>query len=87
MHAKDGEIFDYIIAMDASNRQSLLHEFRFPERKIHLMRDFAPATDGVSKKGLPVPDPWGQGSDAFEEVYAILDNAIAGFIGFLKSET
>ena len=93
VHAKDGEIFDYIIAMDASNRQSLLHEFHFPQKKIHLMRDFAPPTTATAHggpvgglKGLPVPDPWGQGSEAFEEVYAILDNSVAGFIGFLKTE-
>lgn len=81
VHAKDGEIFDYIIAMDAANRDSLIAEFRFPKPKVHLMRDFSLSPD--NKKGLGVPDPWGKTSAAFEEVFAILDESIAGFISFL----
>ncbi|AFM14589.1 low molecular weight protein-tyrosine-phosphatase [Turneriella parva] len=84
VHAKDGEIFDFIIAMDASNRDSLLHEFRFPKEKIHLMRDFSLAPN--AKKGLAVPDPWGKTGEAFETVYAILDEAIGGFIAFLREQ-
>ncbi len=82
VHAKDGEIFDFILAMDGSNRESLLGEFRFPHDKVHLMRDFG--ISKTSKKGLAVPDPWGKSSAAFEEVYAILDDAVAGFIHFLQ---
>lgn len=81
VHAKDGEIFDYIIAMDTSNRESLLSEFRFPERKVHLMRSFSPGSQG----NLSVPDPWGLRDDAFEDVYAILDDAVAGFIAQLRA--
>jgi protein-tyrosine-phosphatase len=33
-----------------------------------------------NKKGLSVPDPWGHGADAFEEVYQILDDAVTGFL-------
>ncbi len=79
VHAKDAEIFDYIIAMDTANRRSLLYEFHFPENKLHLMRDFAPG-----KKGLSVPDPWGQGGEAFEEVFAILSDSMTGFLEFLR---
>ncbi|MBS0618525.1 MAG: low molecular weight phosphotyrosine protein phosphatase [Spirochaetes bacterium] len=82
VHAKDGEIFDYILAMDSANRAALLGEFHFPQEKIFLMRDFA--VDG--KKGLSVPDPWGHGSDAFEEVYRILDAAILGFVAYLQQK-
>lgn len=81
VHPKDAEIFDYIIAMDDSNRQSLLTEFRFPREKIYLMRDFSKS----GKKGLAVPDPWGMADDAFERVYAILDEAIDGLIDALRS--
>lgn len=78
VHPKDGEIFDFIIAMDTSNRESLISEFRFPAPKVHLMRDFSIRQS--EKKGLSVPDPWGHGADAFEEVYQILDDAVAGFL-------
>ena len=77
VHLKDAEIFDYVIAMDTANKQSLVGEFRFPAAKVHLMRDFSLNND---RKGLSVPDPWGHGEDAFEEVYRILDDAVAGFL-------
>jgi len=82
VHAKDGELFDYILAMDTANRAALLDEFHFPQNKIFLMRDFAAG----GKKGLSVPDPWGHGSAAFEEVYRILDAAMVGFIDFLHQK-
>ncbi len=78
VHHKDAEIFDYVIAMDTANRQSLIGEFRFPAVKVHLMRDFSIRQSG--NKGLSVPDPWGHGEDAFEEVYSILSDAVAGFL-------
>jgi protein-tyrosine phosphatase len=84
VHPKDGEIFDYIIAMDSSNRESLLSEFGFPATKVHLMRDFS--LTNKTNKGMAVPDPWGKSRSAFEEVYRILDDAIAGFIEFLKQK-
>lgn len=78
VHHKDAEIFQYVIAMDTSNRKTLIEEFRFPAEKVHLMRDFSLKT--AEQKGLSVPDPWGHGPDAFEEVFQILDDAIAGFL-------
>ncbi|GAB4442469.1 MAG: low molecular weight protein-tyrosine-phosphatase [Turneriella sp.] len=83
VHPKDAEIFDYIIAMDTSVRESLLSEFRFPESKVHLMRSFSPTSHSL--KDLSVPDPWGMNDDAFENVYQILDDAITGFIGHLRA--
>ncbi len=82
VHHMDAEIFDFIIAMDTSNQKSLVEEFRFPPEKVHLMRDFSVNTAG--QKGLSVPDPWGQGTDAFEEVFQILDNAVAGFLAEIR---
>jgi protein-tyrosine phosphatase len=79
VHPKDGEIFDYIIAMDTSNLASLRNEFRFPQEKIHLMRDFSL----TGPKGLSVPDPWGQGKEAFEEVFKILQDSVAGLVKYL----
>lgn len=79
--ARDAQIFDYIIAMDGNNRFTLLSDFRFPEEKVFLMRDFSLTNP---RKGLSVPDPWGMGDRAFEEVYHILDDAVAGFIEYLR---
>lgn len=84
VHPKDGEIFDYIIAMDGANHESLITEFQFPASKVHLMRDFSLTQS--KRKGLAVPDPWGKNGSAFEEVYAILDDSVAGFIKFLKQQ-
>lgn len=84
VHAKDAEVFDYIIAMDTANRESLLHEFRFPKDKVFLMRDFH--EQEPAKKGQSVPDPWGHGSAAFEAVYSILDTSMAGFINWLRNQ-
>jgi protein-tyrosine phosphatase len=83
VHPKDAEIFDYIIAMDTSNRESLLSEFRFPESKIFLMRSFS--RSGSSSHNLNVPDPWGMGDEAFENVYRILEDAVAGLVKELIS--
>lgn len=84
VHPKDGEVFDYIIAMDTANRESLLSEFRFPEKKIHMMRDFS--LSEATTKGQSVPDPWGMGENAFEEVYSILFDAVAGFLAHLQQK-
>lgn len=84
VHPKDADIFDYIIAMDTANRDSLLHEFRFPREKIFLMRDFH--EQSPARKGLSVPDPWGHGSEAFETVYSILNESMVGLIKWLRTE-
>lgn len=85
VHPKDGEIFDYIVAMDTSNRESLLTEFRFPAHKVHLLRDFSQAHGRAMNQS--VPDPWGMRDDAFESVYAIIDDAVAGFLAYLRAAT
>ena len=77
MHDKDE--FDYIIAMDSSNKESLLHEFGCDEDKTFLMRKFGNSQGNV-------PDPYGNGEDAFQEVFDILDDSIDGFIRFLESQ-
>jgi len=82
VHLKDGEIFDYVIAMDNANFSSLTTEFRFPVNKVYLMRDFS--LSEPRKKGLTVPDPWGHGPEAFEEVFAILQDAVEGLIHHLR---
>lgn len=74
--------FDYIVAMDKNNIQDLnqMKEFfRFHEKDIYLLRDFAKVS-----KGMSVPDPYYGGAERFEEIYEILVEAIDGFIDFIK---
>lgn len=77
----DNQQFDFLVAMDRSNYDSLTNEFGIDENKVVLMRSFE------SKQGSEnVPDPWGRGEAAFQEVFDILDDCITGFIHYaLKS--
>jgi protein-tyrosine phosphatase len=67
---EDLEYYDLLIAMDASNRDSLLRLMKNTELrdKIHLLREYDPEGDPDS----PVPDPYYGGIDGFEEVYKIV---------------
>jgi protein-tyrosine phosphatase len=68
--------------MDSSNLRNLevlKLQSRFPNKEIFLMRNFA-----AEETGLPVPDPYYGGEKEFEEVYAILDEALDGFLNHLK---
>ena len=82
VHLSDFRDFTYIIAMDSSNLRNLevlKLQSRFPNKEIFLMRNFA-----AEETGLPVPDPYYGGEKEFEEVYAILDEALDGFLNHLK---
>ena len=82
VHLTDFRDFSYIIAMDSSNLQNLellKLQSRFPNKEIYLMRDCA-----GGETGLAVPDPYYGGEKEFEEVYAILDEALDGFLNHLK---
>ena len=48
-------------------------------KEVYLMRNFV-----AGSTGLPVPDPYYGGEKEFEEVYAILDEALDGFLDHLK---
>ncbi|WP_373400217.1 low molecular weight protein-tyrosine-phosphatase [Algoriphagus halophilus] len=70
--------FDYILAMDDNNLRNLNNmkvRFGFPDKEVHLMRDFVPGSEGKS-----VPDPYYGGEEGFEEIYKILDKAIDKFL-------
>ena len=77
-HARDFARFDYVVAMDNRNRQSLEQIAPNPEamEKIHLLRSFDPASDPEAD----VPDPYYGGARGFENV---LDICIAGCEGLL----
>ncbi|MBN3580836.1 low molecular weight phosphotyrosine protein phosphatase [Algoriphagus aestuarii] len=74
--------FHYIIAMDENNVKNLNSmkvRYGFPEKEIHLMRDYVPGSEG-----LPVPDPYYGGEEGFEEIYKILDEALDNFLAKVK---
>lgn len=74
--------FDYILAMDDSNLRNLNNmkvRYGYPDKDIHLMRNFVEHTQGMS-----VPDPYYGGDEGFEEIYQILDEALENFLAQVK---
>ncbi|HUF37915.1 MAG TPA: low molecular weight protein-tyrosine-phosphatase [Anaerolineales bacterium] len=78
----DFDRFDWIIAMDASNRMNLaaLARTEADVDKIRMMRAFDPA--GSSDD--PVPDPYYGGIDGFERVYDIVERSCRGLLEALE---
>ncbi|QNL22174.1 low molecular weight phosphotyrosine protein phosphatase [Hyphobacterium sp. CCMP332] len=68
----DFEKFDYIIAMDKSNKADILKLARNDEerKKVRLMRDFDDKSDEND-----VPDPYFGGHKGFEYVFDILERS------------
>jgi protein-tyrosine phosphatase len=62
----DWQRFDYVLALDRSNRDDLAASAPNPDalRKLHLLRSFDPA----SPAGADVPDPYYGGEDGFDLV-------------------
>ena len=79
---KDFENFDWIITMDENNYSqiSLLDQNDKFIHKIRRMTDFCERI-----KISTVPDPYYWGSEGFENVIDILEDACSGFLKFLKS--
>ncbi len=74
--------YDYVIAMDQSNRDDLLELAPSSEAKakVHLLRDFDP----LSGKGAEVPDPYFGGEDGFERVLDICTAGCEGLLAHLR---
>lgn len=79
---RDLERFDFVVAMDGSNRRSLerlQRRVRGGHAEIVMMRDY--------ESGAPdpdVPDPYYGGPDGFERVYRILERACNGLLDELS---
>ncbi len=78
------ERFDYVLAADHENLRHLHRLASNPEslRKIHLLRDFDPA----SPKGSEVPVPYYGGAHGFESVLDICEAACRGLLDHLLAE-
>ena len=79
---KDFARFDYVVAMDVSNRRNLLRIAPDDDarQKIHLLRSFDPE----SAADAEVPDPYYGGGDGFEQVFDICEAACRGFLSHLR---
>ncbi len=79
----DFDAFDYIVGMDDNNVWDLKKMARNLNdlRKIHKMTDFA-----KSKSYQSVPDPYYGGSDGFELVLDILEDACQGLLNRIVRE-
>ena len=82
---QDFEGFDWLIAMDISNRAKLLEMARTPEQaaKVRLMREFDPQ----GGPNAAVPDPYYGGIDGFEDVYQIVERSCHGLLAALEDGT
>ena len=79
---QDFEKFDWIITMDENNfsQINILDNNNKITDKIRPMTDFCKRT-----KISSVPDPYYGGSQGFENVIDILEDACSGFLKYLKS--
>ncbi len=76
--------FDYILAMDSSNLNNILHEkekSENPHAKVYLMRHF-----DKNKKDSDVPDPYYGDLNDYENVYKILEHSVTNFFEFIRNE-
>jgi protein-tyrosine phosphatase len=74
--------FDLVLAMDRLN-VAVMHEVCPPElrARIRLLMEFAPAIDRED-----VPDPYYGGSNGFEYVLDLAEEAAAGLVAHLRAE-
>jgi protein-tyrosine phosphatase len=77
----DFDEFDYIFAMDESNKENILRLSRTEEdiNKVALFLE-----ENHPDKNLNVPDPYYGGTQGFEDVYQMLDIACDNFIKNLR---
>ncbi|KAJ8907438.1 hypothetical protein NDN08_007549 [Rhodosorus marinus] len=88
LNKEDLEKFDRIIGMDSSNYKEIMKaaEYWGPEyldlakKKTSLMLDYS-----SNNKGKPVPDPYYGGSDGFEKVLDLLDEACDGLLNDMEA--
>ena len=74
--------FDYVLAMDGENYDTLLRMAPDDEAraKVQLLRAFDPA----SPEGADVPDPYYGGPDGFDHVFDVCEAACRGLLERLR---
>ena len=84
--ASDFDAFDLIVAMDRANLRELqgLAPGAEARTKIHLLREFDPASAGAPD--LDVPDPYHGGRRGFEDVFDLVEAACEGLLAEVREE-
>ena len=84
--ADDFERFDYVLAMDSSNRDNLLKMAPDADSraKVTMLRAYEDGDAGADP--ADVPDPYYGGAHGFEDVFDICQAACAGFLAMLRRE-
>jgi protein-tyrosine phosphatase len=74
--------FDYVLAMDRSNRDALLEMARGAEEKakVRMLRSFDPQ----SPPDADVPDPYYGGASGFDHVFDLCEAACRGLVAELR---
>lgn len=80
----DWDAFDYVVAMDAANHETLLAmtTSNGARGKLHLLRAF----DADSPPDASVPDPYYGGPRGFEEVLDLCEKACRGLLEHVRRE-
>jgi|SRR5690606_21710131 len=78
LSAKEILTYDYIVAMDGSNVESLV-EMGVPKERIRLLTDYIPG-----KEGTDVPDPYYTGN--FNETWELVDAGVDGLLAEILSK-
>ena len=80
---------DLILVADQTNRAMILASTTnsAEKAKVFMLREFDPELNGIDPLGrnageLAVPDPWGSGVEAFEDVFGQIEQAIDGLITY-----
>jgi protein-tyrosine phosphatase len=82
---RDFDDFDLILAADRHNLEDLLAVAPAGARdRIHLLREFDPASDGAPD--LDVPDPYYGGPEGFEHVLDVVEAACRGVLDALRAD-
>ncbi len=80
----DFDDFDLILAADRRNLRDLRALLPPDARaKVHLLREFDPASEGAPD--LDVPDPYYGGDDGFEHVLDLVEAACRGLLDDLRA--
>jgi protein-tyrosine phosphatase len=82
--SRDWKRFDLLLAMDDSNRHTLVR-LGAPKDRVRLMRSYDPALAGAAGDELNVPDPYYGGVDGFDQVFAMLERACGGLLDELTA--
>jgi protein-tyrosine phosphatase len=81
--SSDFEDFDYIVAMDTSNKSNIEHLVRNETdiQKVFLLCDF----DSESSSRASVPDPYYGGPDGFEHVFQLCRRGCLGLLAHIRA--